>query len=77
MAYKSVEIDDTLMREELSQHRGLYWKILESVHNQYDFGMVYLDCTKFKERILKHCKTLIEHLEAHIRTEFNNKMKNI
>ena len=77
MAFKSVEIDDGLMKDELSQHRNLYWRILETVDDEYDFGMVHLDCTKFKERILKHCKQLIEHLESYIRTEFNNKMKNI
>ena len=56
MAFKSVEIDDGLMKDELSQHRNLYWRILETVDDEYDFGMVHLDCTKFKERILKHCK---------------------
>jgi hypothetical protein len=52
MAYKSVEIDDNLMKEELYMLRGLRWKILDNVHDTYDFGMVYLDCVKFKDRIM-------------------------
>ena len=77
MAYKSVEIDDGLMRDELAHLRGMVWKIQESVHNQYDYGLVHLDCTAYKERILSHCESLIEHLESHLRDEFTHKMKTI
>ena len=75
MAYKSVEIDDGLMKEELFFLRDLIWKVLENIHNQYDFGMVYLDCVKFKDRILTHIKELIDHLETYIRSDFTNKQK--
>jgi hypothetical protein len=77
MAYKSVEIDDGLMRQELYFLRGMVWKILESVDNEYDFGLVHLDCSKFKERILKHTRDLIHHLEGHNRNDFLHKLKNI
>ena len=73
MAYKSVEIDDGLMRAELLQLRAAIWRIQENVFNQYDFGLVYLDCTKFKKRILTHCQDLIDHLESHIRADFTQK----
>lgn len=73
MAYKSVEIDDGLMRSEIFQLRDLVWKVLENVNNQYDFGLVYLDCLKFKDRILNHIKELIDHLESYIRSDFTNK----
>jgi hypothetical protein len=33
MAYKSVEIDDGLFRDELFNLRALIWKILENIHN--------------------------------------------
>lgn len=55
----------------------MVWKILESVRDEYDFGLVHLDCTKFKERILKHNHDLIEHLENHIKNDFLHKLKNI
>lgn len=58
------------MREELFSLRDLIWKVLENVHDQYDFGMVYLDCIKFKERILAHIRELIVHLEHSIRSAF-------
>jgi hypothetical protein len=73
MAYKSVEIDDGLMRSEIFYLRDLVWKVLENVNNQYDFGLVYLDCLKFKDRILNHIKELIDHLESYIRSDFTNK----
>jgi hypothetical protein len=77
MAYKSVEIDDGLMRQELYFLRGMVWKILESVGDEYDFGLVHLDCGKFKERILKHTRDLIHHLESYNRNDFMHKLKNI
>jgi hypothetical protein len=77
MAFKSVDIDDGLMREELFFLRALVWKVLENVDNQYDFGVVYLDCVKFKERILDHIRGLIEHLEHYIRSDFTNKQRAI
>jgi hypothetical protein len=77
MAYKSVEIDDNLMKEELYMLRALRWKILESIHDSYDFGMVYLECKRFKDRIMLHIKELILHLEGYIRSDFTNKQKAI
>jgi hypothetical protein len=65
------------MKEELFFLRDLIWKVLENIHNQYDFGMVYLDCVKFKERILTHIKELIDHLETYIRSDFTNKQRTI
>jgi len=72
-----VEIDDGLMREELFFLRGLVWKILESVHSQYDFGMVYLDCEQFKERVVSHVQGLVKHLEHYIQSDFTAKQRAI
>jgi hypothetical protein len=33
LAYKSVEIDDNLMKEELYMLRALIWKVLENINN--------------------------------------------
>lgn len=73
MAYKSVEIDDGLLRDELFNLRALIWKILENIHNQYDYGIVYLDCVAFKDRIVGHIRFLIDHLESYVRLDFTNK----
>jgi len=77
MAYQSVDIDDGLMMEELFFLRDMIWKVLENVHNQYDFGLVYLDCTSFKDRIIKHIRELIEKLEHTIWNEFTLKQNSI
>ena len=65
------------MRDELFSLRDLIWKVLENVHDQYDFGMVYLDCTDFKERILSHIRELITHLEQYIRGAFSQNHRTI
>ena len=77
MAYKSVEIDDGLMKEDLFFLRDLIWKVRENIYNQYDFGMVYLDCVKFKDRILTHIQSLVDHLEHYVRSDFTNRQKTI
>jgi len=65
------------MKDELFFLRDLIWKVLENIHNQYDFGMVYLDCTEFKGVILDHIKDLIDHLETRVRTDFTTKQRAI
>jgi len=77
MAYKSVEIDDSLMKEDLFFLRDLVWKVRENINNQYDFGMVYLDCVKFKDRILAHIRDLVNHLEHYMRSDFTTRQKAI
>lgn len=77
LAYKAVEIDEGLLSEELTYLRGLVWKILETVHSHYDFGLVYLDCTRFKERIVGHVRSLIKHIERHLQSEFLTSQRNI
>lgn len=77
LAYKSQDINDDLMSDELFGLRDLVWKVLGNIHNQYDFGMVYLDCQKFKDRMLQHINGLIDHLENYIRADFTTKQKAI
>mmetsp|Transcript_42575 Transcript_42575/g.65310 ORF Transcript_42575/g.65310 Transcript_42575/m.65310 type:complete len:203 (+) Transcript_42575:1608-2216(+) len=77
MAYQSVDIDDGLMKEELFFLRDMVWKVLENVHNQYDFGLIHLDCTEFKNRVVTHIKELVEKLEYTIWNEFTQKQNAI
>lgn len=65
------------MKEEIFGLREQVWKVMFNIHNQYDFGMVYLDCVKFKDRILGHINGLIHHLESYVKSEFTTKQKNI
>jgi hypothetical protein len=77
IAYKSVEIEEGIMKSELFGLRSVVWEIEEQVSNMYDFGLVQLDCTKYKERLLKHCSKLIDQLEDYVRTDFLTRMKSI
>ena len=77
VAYKSVDIDENLLREELAYLRGLVWKILETVHSQYDFGIVQLDCTRFKDSIVSHVQELIKHIEVHLQGEFLTQQRGV
>jgi hypothetical protein len=74
MAYKSVEIDHDVMKKELTKLRSIIWQVQETVENSYDFGLVDLDCTVYKKKLLSHCQDLIDTLENHIRSDFLTKM---
>lgn len=74
MAYKSVEIDHDIMKKELTKLRSIIWQVQETVENSYDFGLVDLDCTVYKRKLLSHCQDLIDTLENHIRSDFLTKM---
>ena len=77
MAYKSVEIEETIMKNELWGLRAAVWEIEEQVSNIYDFGLVQLDSTSYKQRLLAHCTELIDQLEDRVRADFLTRMKNI
>jgi hypothetical protein len=74
MAYKSVQIDQGLMHEELNTLRKITWEIQEQVESRYDFGLVQLDCRKYRKRLLAHCQALIDQLEEHVRSDFLHRM---
>lgn len=77
IAFKSVEIDEGIMREEINYLRNMIWKIQDDIRNEYDFGTILLDCRKFKKSILSHVNDLINHLQNYLRNEFNKKQKEI
>ena len=77
MAFKSVEIDQNLLREEIFQIRKHKWKTIEEVNDFYDFGLLVVDCRPLKEEIVEHCEELLTHLEKYIKSEFLEKMKTV
>ena len=48
MAYKSVEIDQTLMRNELTSIRQHRYSVLTNCANTYDFGLLKIDSVPYK-----------------------------
>lgn len=47
------------------------------MHDHYDFGLVHLDATRFKERIVAHVRGLVEHIEHHLQAEFMAAQRNV
>ena len=43
---------------------------MNEIREEYDFGLILLDCSEFKENTLNNVRVLIEQLEEHIRSEF-------
>ena len=77
MAFKSVEIDQGLMANEINTIRKHKWNVLQSINDNYDFGLLLLDCRPLKAEIIEHCEVLINHLEKYIKNEFLEKMRNV
>jgi hypothetical protein len=67
LALKSVDIDDGLFKEELESLRIAYWTLLESISEDYDYGIVHFSCKSFRDKAVKHIKTLIGQMEDHQR----------
>jgi len=76
MAYKSVEIDQGLMRNELTSIRQHRHSILTNCANTYDFGLLKMDCLPYKTVLIQHCEALECELESYLRNEFLEKMRN-
>jgi hypothetical protein len=66
MAYKSVEIDQTLLRNEIDSIRKHRFSVLEEVANHYDFGMLYIDCQPFKTAVVDHCVDLEKEICSYL-----------
>jgi hypothetical protein len=47
-----------------------YWLIRTQVADEYNFGLVMLDCKKFKEITIKKMKQLLTDFEEHLLHEF-------
>jgi len=48
-----------------------------TVESIYDFGIVALDCTSFKQIVKKHLEKLIGNLSKYVVTDFLSKMNNL
>lgn len=65
------------MREEILSIRQHRWTTLQNIADDYDYGLVILDCKPLKENIVAHCDMLISHLEKDIKSDFLDRMKNV
>jgi len=72
-AYKNVEISEEAYVAKFQQLRKAYWGVKISVAEEYDFGLLYLDCSRFKKLVSKHLDKLIVGLTEHIVGEFLTK----
>jgi hypothetical protein len=48
---------------------------MDEIEDQYDFGMLYLDCTPFKKTVIEHCEGLELELSMYLEKEFAEKMR--
>jgi NADPH-dependent 7-cyano-7-deazaguanine reductase QueF len=55
LAYKSVDIDRNLLRDELKLIRDHRYSVLGEIAHQYDFGLLWLDCSPLKQAVVEHC----------------------
>jgi hypothetical protein len=72
-----VEVDRELLRTEIMTVRDSIWTIRENIHEDYDFGLLYVDCKPFKYDLLSHCLNLEKHLCEYVKSEFSAKIKEI
>ena len=77
MAFKSVEIDQGLMRNEIIFIRKHKWTTMANIDDEYDFGLLILDCRPLKKDIIDHCDKLLAHLERYLKNEFLERMRNV
>ena len=53
-----------------SQFANAYWFAKMSIQETYDFGLIQLDCRKFKKQVLHQIKSLKKSLESKLRKEY-------
>ena len=50
---------------------------MASIADEYDFGLLLLNCRPLKADIIDHCEKLLYHLERYIKNEFLEKMRQV
>ena len=65
------------MRQEIDEIRKHRYSIMDNVANTYDFGLLIIDCTPFKQVVIDHCFALENEIAHYLRSEFNDKMRHI
>ena len=50
---------------------------MDEIEDNYDFGMLYLDCKPFKKFVIDHCEQLEAELSKYLEKEFNEKMRQV
>ena len=76
-AFKSEPINPGLMQLEIEAVRNHKWNTIFNVNDRYDFGLLVIDCSPFKQDIIDHCIKLELYLEDVVRQEFLEMMKRI
>ena len=72
-----MEVDQGLLRDEINNVRKSIWTIRENIQEDYDFGLLFVDCRPFKYELLEHCLKIESHLEEYVKSDFSEKIKNI
>lgn len=65
------------MQLEIEAVRNHKWNTIFNVNDRYDFGLLVIDCSPFKQEIIDHCIKLELYLEDVVRQEFLEMMKRI
>ena len=77
MAYKSVEIDEGLMRGELESIKRHRFMVMAEIPNSSDSGLLIIDFMPFKQAVIDHCLLLEEELNNYLCNQFAEKMKSV
>ena len=65
------------MKNEILFIRKHKWATMRNIQDEYDFGMLLLDCRPLKKDIIDHCEVLAATLEKYLKNEFLDKMRNV
>ena len=65
------------MRNEIFFIRKHKWATMRNIQDEYDFGLLLLDCRPLKTEIIEHCDALLATLEKYLKNEFLDKMRNV
>ena len=63
---RRTEIDENTYERFYLQLQDAYWAVQGEVSDKYNYGLVVLDCTKFKKTIVTKIAELINNFKNHL-----------
>jgi len=67
---RKTEIDEKTYEKFYSRMKDAYWQVQADVSDKYNYGLVVLDCKKFKKTIVNKIAELIQLFKEHLLKEF-------
>ena len=69
-AIERTEVGEATYKWKYEELQGAYWTMKRNVAAEYNFGLILLDCRKFREQCIAQVSVLLQDFRNHLTQDF-------